>query len=317
MENSRTIIWASALLAAASAIVAAIGLFTAGGPGPYPFETLRGATATIYGIGLYRYDNLLTGAGFRGNDAVTLFVGVPSLLGALWLYGRGSLKGTLLLAGVLTFFTYVYGSFAFGAAYNPLLMVYIAIFSASLFSLGAVTTQVDQSALAARVMATMPRRAIAFFMLVVAVVLLVVWLLLTWLPSVLAGDGTALVDSYTTVITYTIDLGIIVPFAILTAIRLFQRRPSGYLYAAIMLTLSWLMGATIAAATLAQIMAGYTYALGQLIGLVAPFVVLTGVGGWLSWRYFRNIHDEGRARLIAHADTHTHGVSVGKRNALP
>jgi hypothetical protein len=44
------------------------------------------------------------------------------------LYRRGSLRGRLLLIGILTYFLYVYASIAFGAAYNALFLVYVGLF---------------------------------------------------------------------------------------------------------------------------------------------------------------------------------------------
>ncbi|MBE9171522.1 hypothetical protein IQ238_29940 [Pleurocapsales cyanobacterium LEGE 06147] len=87
----------------------------------------------IYGRGLYRYDTLFIGAGNRGTDAVTLFLGIPLLIFCIWLYRRGSLRGALLLIGTLVYFLYVYGSYALAIAYNNFFFVYIILFSASLY----------------------------------------------------------------------------------------------------------------------------------------------------------------------------------------
>lgn len=89
----------------------------------------------IYGQGLYKYDIPLTAVGYRAADAVTLVLALPLLIISLLLYRRGQLRGGLLLTGVLAYFLYTYGSMAFGAAYNPLFLVYTILFSASLFAL--------------------------------------------------------------------------------------------------------------------------------------------------------------------------------------
>lgn len=289
VRKSQAVLWLTLLIAGVAGVVAAIGLFAHAGGSTFAFTTLRGATATIYGKGMYRYDTMLIGAGFRGGDAVTLFVGVPVLLLSLWGHRRGSLRSSLILVGVLAYFLYIYTSLVFGAAFNSLFMLYLIIFSASLFAFVIAALAVDQGALVARLDARFRRRGVASFMIVIGLVLLIVWLGLTWLPSVLTGDGAALVDSYTTVVTYVLDLGIVVPFALLTGVYLFQQRTPGYLFAAIMLNLSWLLGLAIAASTVAQVMEGYPYTPGQLIGLVAPFVLMTLVGGWLAWHFDRSV----------------------------
>lgn len=47
----------------------------------------------------------------------------------------GSLRGGLLLLGTLVCFFYLYFSYAFGIAFNPLFLVYTTLYSASLFAL--------------------------------------------------------------------------------------------------------------------------------------------------------------------------------------
>lgn len=56
-----------------------------------------------------------------------MFVGIPMLIFAIFLYRRGSLRSGLLLTGVLACFLYNSASVAFGAAYNPLYLLYTRI----------------------------------------------------------------------------------------------------------------------------------------------------------------------------------------------
>src|SRR5688500_15318975 len=85
--------------------------------GPRFATTPRGESVQLYGRGIYRYDSLLIGSGFRGADAATLAVAVPLLVVAIHLYRRGSLRGGLLLTGTLAYFLYNYASMAVGAAF--------------------------------------------------------------------------------------------------------------------------------------------------------------------------------------------------------
>jgi hypothetical protein len=83
---------------------------------PFTFTTLRGETTQIYGQGLYRYDTIFTGAGFKGQDIIMLILGIPLLVLSIRFYQRGSLRGGVLLMGVLGYVLYVYASMALGAA---------------------------------------------------------------------------------------------------------------------------------------------------------------------------------------------------------
>lgn len=158
-----------------AAIAATIGLLWKGGGAPFSFSTLRGQTVEIFGQGLYRYDTLFLGAGFKGQDAVVLFLGVPLLIISLLLFQCGSIADQLLLAGTLGYFLYVYASMALGASYNRLFLLYIAVFSASLFAFVEVFSSVDLDLIASQIPEGLPRRGLAIFMFASGLVTLVVW----------------------------------------------------------------------------------------------------------------------------------------------
>jgi hypothetical protein len=90
------------------------------------------ARPSKYTAGLYRYDTTLIAVGYKIGDGFTLLAGLPLLLVPLWLYRRGSLRGGILLAGMFAYLLYTYSSLVFGAAYNNLLLVYIALTAATL-----------------------------------------------------------------------------------------------------------------------------------------------------------------------------------------
>ena len=169
MKIAKAVVWLSSLIAVLALVAAAIGLFYQDEGSSFSFTTLRGETVQIYGQGLYRYDLPITAVGFRAADAITLVLALPLLVISLVLYRRGSLKGGLLLVGVLAYFLYNYGSMASGAAYNSLFLVYVALFSASLFGLVLSLTSFDVQALPAHFLAGLPRRGIAIFLLARAV----------------------------------------------------------------------------------------------------------------------------------------------------
>src|SRR5947209_14069845 len=122
MNTSKIVVWLSWLIAALALVAATIGLFYQDGGSAFSFTTLRGQTMQIYGQGLYRYDTPITAVGFKAADAVTIVLAIPLLLTSTLLYRRGSLKGGLLLTGVLAYFLYNYGSVAIAAAYNNLFL---------------------------------------------------------------------------------------------------------------------------------------------------------------------------------------------------
>ncbi|MGL4649659.1 MAG: hypothetical protein ACRC1H_09655, partial [Caldilineaceae bacterium] len=121
------------LTVALAGVGAAIGAFSSSAGAPTQATSVYGVEVILYGQGLFRYDTLMAGAGFRGSDFATLFVGVPLTLGALWWARRGSLRGALLLVGAMGYLLYATLSAAIGIMYNPLHLLYISAFSAAFY----------------------------------------------------------------------------------------------------------------------------------------------------------------------------------------
>lgn len=271
-------------------LAAAAGLFWPGGGQPFAFTTLRGETVQMYGQGLYRYDSLMKGATLRGSDAVLLLAGIPLLVVAFILYRQGRLRGLLLLVGALTYTLYNAASLSFGAAYNPLLLLYMVLLALNLFAYILAFTAVDLQALVGHVLPGMPYRSLAAFMLVSGVILLLVWVS-GILGALFTGQPLPTLESYTTEVTYVLDLGVITPVLIVTGLLLRRRLPVSLVMSVSMLVLCMLIGLVVIGQTVFQRMVGITLNPGQLIGYVGSFVVLSLFALWLSVRYFRNISD--------------------------
>lgn len=69
MITSDTVIWFSTLIVVLALVAAGAGVFWQDGGSPFPFTTLRGQMVQIHDQGLYRYDTLFTGAGFKGTES--------------------------------------------------------------------------------------------------------------------------------------------------------------------------------------------------------------------------------------------------------
>jgi hypothetical protein len=289
MKNKTSVTLLSILTGLLAAFQSGFGLFSTGGSGPFPFTTLHGETVQMNGQGIYFYDTYFKAPIFRGTDAVTLFVGIPLLVIGLMLYRRGSLRGGLLLAGILAYFLYNSASVALGAAYNNLFLVYIATFSASLFAFLHAYSAVDTGDLSARTAPGVPRRGMAILMFVSALALLAAWLGDILTP--LFQGGVPGIDSYTTEVTYAFDLGIIVPVSVLTGVLLLRRDPRGTLPAAIMLVVLAVVGLMVTSQTVFQMQAGITLTPGQFIGKAGSFMVLAAVAVGLLVRLFRGIKE--------------------------
>lgn len=274
MKTSTPLLWLSLPIIVLALVAASAGLFWQGGSGPFSFTTLRGEQVEIYGQGLYQYDIPIIALGFKMADAVTLSLAIPLLILALVLYRRGSLRGGILLAGVLAYFLYNYSSLALGAAYNKLFLVYVAIMSLSLFAFVIALGTFDPVALVTHFLPTLPQRAIGLYLIVSGAILLLLWLALSIVPALLRGEAPPEVWSYTTVTTFVLDLGIIAPALIVAGALLLRRAPFGYLLSAVLLVFTVISGVNLTAGGIAQLLSG-VITMSQFIGMSASFSVLT------------------------------------------
>ncbi|MFW5769069.1 MAG: hypothetical protein ACOCYA_03340, partial [Spirochaetota bacterium] len=178
MKVYKSVIILCVVIAALAVVVALFGLFLAA-PGftPASIISVHGEEVELYGEGLYRLNTVFFGSNFRGQDIVILFLGVPFLVITLVFYSRGSLRGGLLLLGVLSFFLYAYLSMSFGAFYNELFLLYVAIFSASFFAFILLLRSISPGGVEKSLAPEVPRVGPAVFMFVSGGVTLVVWLL--------------------------------------------------------------------------------------------------------------------------------------------
>jgi hypothetical protein len=303
MKPSKAAIWLSALIALLALVAAAVGLFWQDGGNPFFFTTLRGETVQMYGQGLYRYETLRDGVGFKGADLFILVVGVPLLVLFTLRYHRGDLRSGLLLTGTLAYFLYNSASMTFGYAYNNLFLVYLAQFSASLFAFVLAFTSFDLKALPDRFSERLPRRGIAGFLFMVGLSLILVWGVMDILPALLAGKAPAL-TGHTTLPTHALDMGIIAPVAILAGVLLLRRVPLGYLLATTLLIVSSVLGAGVLALSVAQLLAG-VLTLIETVVFVVPFVILTVIGIWLTAILFRNFSEPALLRVATLHSAHS------------
>jgi hypothetical protein len=257
---------------------------------------LHGQTAEIYGRGLYRYDIPPIAVGFRVGDAFTLIAGIPIMLLSLWRYRRGSIRGGVALTGTLMYFLYCYGSLALGAAYNSLLLAYILITMAAFLSLGCMLMTMDRAIFVRLIPDSVPRRGISIFFIVSGIAVFCIWLFLSMLPAWLAGGVPPELASYTTIITFVLDMAFIAPTLVASGALFLRRAPWGYALAPILLVFIDLLGVSLLIIGIAQRMAGVIN-MGQFVGFVVSFSILTVFALGFSIALFRKMGESAPAAV--------------------
>ncbi len=125
----------SLLIALLMVVVSAAGLAW-GSTSLYGVESNRalGVSASTAGVLV---------PGFLVQDLFNLVVGLPILVGALWLARRGSLIGLLLWPGALFYLAYTYVHYLVGAPFSALFLGYVAIVALSAYTTIGLVASID------------------------------------------------------------------------------------------------------------------------------------------------------------------------------
>ncbi len=255
MKPNTIAIRLATLIVPLALLAASLGVFWQGTGEPYPFQTLRGETVMIRGHGLYRYDTVLSAAQEVGQDVVTLLIGIPLLIAGITLNRQRTLRGHLLLTGALGYFLYTYGAMCFLTAFNPLFLVYVALFSLSLFGFILSMMNLNVEEVARRISDRFPRRAIAIYFSLIAAFLSLAWLRIVTVPSLTWTPPYGL-ESALTLVIQALDLGVIVPVSFITATLLSRKSGWGYVLSSVLLIKIIMMGAALIAMIISQLAAG-------------------------------------------------------------
>ncbi|MDS0473628.1 hypothetical protein [Natrinema sp. 1APR25-10V2] len=189
--------------------------------------------------------------------------------------------------------TYMWASIAIQIPFNELFLVYIALFGLSLFTLvgGTVATDAERirQALDGDIIVPLYSGALT----VIGLGLGALWLS-DVVPPLLSGTTPALIEEsgQQAMATHVIDLGVVVPSILLSAIWLYQERTWGYVFAGIELVLGATLAAPIAIMTLV-FMTGDTVSVSPI---AAVFTFLPDlVSALLAVTYLRSMRDRTRS----------------------
>jgi hypothetical protein len=92
------------------------------------------------------------------NDVVNLLIGLPILLGAMWLTRRGRLIGLLFWPGALFYATYNYIAYAVARPLTLPFIIYLALVALSVYALILLFSGVDMATVHQRLGGAVPER---------------------------------------------------------------------------------------------------------------------------------------------------------------
>ena len=266
------------------ACLAGLAPGTPGPDSPGSFTSIRGATVELQGAGLYRLDSVSFAAQGKAQDLVTLFLGIPLLGLSLVFAARGSLRAGVLLAGTFAYFTYTYATYAFGLQYNPLFLVYVALFGLSVFGLVLSLAGLDGTRIREGFRGPRVRKAAIVFDFFAGALILLMWAA-RLLPNLISGADTIYIEHYTTLPIQVMDLGLVVPLALVSGLNLARDRPLGYLLTGLFLMKGITLGLAIGAMILWSAFAGLPVDPAE----TAVFAAIIGAGVSLGAAWLRAV----------------------------
>lgn len=208
---------------------------------------LLAVIATLSGLfwrGLYKNDTISITAQMMGQDLISLVICVPILVLSLYLISKDSLRGNLLWMGVVFYFLYTYSSMSFLASYNQLFLVYVALFSLSLYTFVYGLLSLNVKNIKRSFSPGITTQIAGIFTISMATLLSVMWLSII-IQSLLSGVAPASLEDYTTLGIQALDLAVLAPAAIISGVLLLKRKPWGYTLMPIVMVKISLLGTAI------------------------------------------------------------------------
>ncbi|MBX2998496.1 MAG: hypothetical protein KF893_08315 [Caldilineaceae bacterium] len=286
MANNRytKIAMLCALVTVLAAVAAAVGIFFRGNGAAVEVTSVRGESYLVITEGIYRFNSQRMVAEGVGWDIFTLFMAVPAMLIALPKVARGSLHARLFAIGLLAYFFYQYFMYALTWALGPLLLLFIPIYTLSFAAAAWIVSTIPIDDLARRASARFPRRGMA-----ILCVLLSLFLILSWLRMILAGLAgdfeTGALLGQTTMVVQAMDLGMIVPLALFTAIAIWMRWAVGYLLSIVFVVKAVAM----AGAICAMLFMAWAVEGAPEVGSLIIFGAVAVAALWLGIRMYRSL----------------------------
>ncbi|MCX8074563.1 MAG: hypothetical protein N2749_03150 [Clostridia bacterium] len=234
MKYKKTILILVSLIIVFSAISCIVGLFSNDGAGPFEFKSINGETVQINGNGVYKYDSVSVVAQGRASDFVTIVFAIPLLVLSTILSYKGSFKSRLLLSGTLGYFLYTYMSYTFLWMYNPLFIIYVILMSTSFFAFVLTLMSFDIQNIPSMFSNKLPVKFLGGFQLFIAFAIGLLWLGKI-APSILNGAVPLGLEHYTTLVIQGMDLGFVVPVAIISGVLLIKKKAFGYLLSSVII----------------------------------------------------------------------------------
>jgi hypothetical protein len=191
---------------------------------------ITSAAGLLYGKVLYPTEEMLLAK--LPTDLFTLVLGLPILLGSIWLARRGKLLGLLCWPGVLLYVLYIYVAYAIGVPFNVLFLAYVVLVALSAYTIIGLVASIDISAVRRRLAGAVPERTAGGILVGLAVLFT-----LMNLAAIVAALSSPTPDYLLEFPVWIADLAVVGPAWLIGGSLLWQRKALGYVAGAGLLLL--------------------------------------------------------------------------------
>lgn len=224
-------------------------------------------------------------------DLFTLFVGLPLLLGSMWLAQRGQLLGLLCWPGVLLYLLYVYLSYAIGVPFSVFFLNYVFLVALTAYTLIGLVASIDAPAVRRRLSGFVPERLAGGILAGMSVLFT-----LMNLSAIVAALTSQTTDYLLDLPVWIVDTAIVAPAWLVGGILLWQRKSLGYVAGAGLLLLGSLMFVGVIVALVFPVF--YSAPSVDVTGIL--FILIAGLVCFIPLAlYARGIVRSGRGMLSA------------------
>jgi hypothetical protein len=178
--------------------------------------------------GLYR-DGPWAREALRGGDLTTIVLAAPVLIASMLFTRRGSRAAQAVWLGALAYSLYNYAYYVFGAAFNDIFLLHIALFSLSIAALVLVIGNIDVAGIADRFRGVRGASLIGGFLAVVGIVLGGLWVFLA-IRFAVTGELMAGLPPDGLHTVFAIDTSLLVPALVISGVLLWRRTARGLVF---------------------------------------------------------------------------------------
>jgi hypothetical protein len=196
------------------------------------FLMVVASAAGLFIDGLYQ-DGPWAREALRGGDLTTLLLAAPILGWSLILSIRGSLSARAAWIGALAYGIYNYAYYVFGATFNDLFLVHIALLTLSIWGTALAVASLDVGAVAAAFRVGRAAKLVGGFLVLVGSILGGLWVLLA-IRFAVTGELMADIPADGIHLVLAIDLSLLVPALVVAGVLLWRRTGIGLVFGAVM-----------------------------------------------------------------------------------